>query len=121
MWGYYEFLPQLRSKDGGVRMAEFTGGNEKYISAREPIVFENKTESKYEVCVGIVFHKSGIYEVSVVGNRTIVSEAPKPRTGHWINGCCSECGEHAPFWSMASTYHLSKFCYGCGAKMQEES
>lgn len=39
------------------------------------------------------------------------------RHGRWINGRCSECGEHAPFWSMASTYHLSKYCHGCGAKM----
>lgn len=38
------------------------------------------------------------------------------RHGRWINGRCSECGEHAPFWSMASTYHLSKYCHGCGAR-----
>ena len=39
------------------------------------------------------------------------------RHGRWINGRCSECGEHAPFWAMAATYHLSKYCHGCGAKM----
>ena len=36
--------------------------------------------------------------------------------GRWINGRCSECGEHAPFWPMATTYHLSKYCHGCGAR-----
>ncbi len=39
------------------------------------------------------------------------------RHGRWINGRCSECGEHAPFWALATTYYLSKFCHGCGAKM----
>lgn len=39
------------------------------------------------------------------------------RHGRWINGRCSECGEHAPYWPMASTYYLSKYCHGCGAKM----
>ena len=38
------------------------------------------------------------------------------RHGRWINGRCSECGEHAPFWPMATTYHLSKYCHGCGAR-----
>jgi len=96
-------------------MAEFTGGLEKYISAREPLIFENKTESKYEVCAGIVFHKSGIYEVSVDGNRTIVSEVPKQKTGKWIeikytfHHKCSNCE-----WinNADSGYN---FCPNCGS------
>ena len=32
-------------------------------------------------------------------------------------GNCKNCGEHAPFWCMASTYHTTPFCYNCGAKM----
>ena len=106
-------------------MAEFTGGNEEYISVREPIVFENKTESQYEVCTGIVFHKSGIYEVSVVGNKTIVSEVPKRKTGKWIKVVnpdtnewvggfkCSECDRDCIQMSM-------NYCANCGAPMKEE-
>ena len=42
---------------------------------------------------------------------------PEPQEGHWINGKCNLCGEHAPFWCMASTYHESNYCPNCGAKM----
>ena len=42
---------------------------------------------------------------------------PEPHEGHWINGKCDLCGEHAPFWCMASTYHESNYCPNCGAKM----
>ena len=42
---------------------------------------------------------------------------PEPKEGHWINGKCDLCGEHAPFWCMASTYHESDYCPNCGAKM----
>lgn len=103
-------------------MAEFTGGNEKCISAREPIVFENKTESKYEVCAGIVFHKSGIYEVSVTGNRTIVSEVPKRKTGKWMRTrtvehdgelYCDQCGQEHPEQKLIWNY-----CPNCGADMR---
>ena len=33
------------------------------------------------------------------------------------NGRCSNCGGHAPFWCMASTYYKSPWCQECGAKM----
>ena len=33
------------------------------------------------------------------------------------NGRCSNCGGHAPFWCMASTYYESPWCQECGAKM----
>ena len=35
------------------------------------------------------------------------------------NGRCSNCGGHAPFWCMASTYYKSPWCQECGAKMME--
>lgn len=41
--------------------------------------------------------------------------------GEWVDGSCSICGEHAPFWCMASTYYLSKYCPNCGAKMGVDS
>ena len=36
------------------------------------------------------------------------------------NGRCSNCGGHAPFWCMASTYCKSPWCQECGAKMDLE-
>lgn len=41
------------------------------------------------------------------------------KEGQWINGVCSECGEHALFWSMSSGYCASNYCPNCGAKMEE--
>ena len=43
---------------------------------------------------------------------------PEPHEGHWINGKCDLCGEHAPFWCMASTYYESNYCPNCGAYMK---
>ena len=43
---------------------------------------------------------------------------PEQRTGKWIKGHCSECGDHAPYWSMSSAYYGSKFCPNCGTKME---
>jgi len=103
-------------------MAEFTGGNEEYISVREPIVFENKTESQYEVCAGIVFHKSGIYEVSVVGNKTIVSEVPERKPGKWVHMVgwweCDQC--HAEYTDMPTCMGkaIYEYCPMCGVKME---
>ena len=43
------------------------------------------------------------------------------RHGRWDeNGRCSNCGGHAPFWCMASTYYKSPWCQECGAKMDLE-
>lgn len=36
------------------------------------------------------------------------------------NGRCTNCGGHAPFYGMASTYYKSPYCFECGAKMDEE-
>lgn len=44
------------------------------------------------------------------------------RHAHWdVNGRCTACGGHAPFWCMAYTYYKSPFCPNCGAKMDEEA
>ena len=41
--------------------------------------------------------------------------------GRWDeNGRCTVCGGHAPYWSMASTYYESPYCFECGAKMDLE-
>ena len=36
------------------------------------------------------------------------------------NGRCTNCGGHAPFYCMTSTYHESPYCFECGAKMDGE-
>lgn len=36
------------------------------------------------------------------------------------NGRCTGCGNHAPYWPMAITYHLSHYCPNCGALMEAE-
>lgn len=36
------------------------------------------------------------------------------------NGRCTNCGGHAPFWCMASTYYKSPWCHECGTKMDLE-
>ena len=42
----------------------------------------------------------------------------EPKKGKWIDGYCSECGEHAPYWAMASAYHTTDFCPSCGSDMR---
>lgn len=38
--------------------------------------------------------------------------------GKWDkNGNCTNCGKHAPFWSMSSCYYESPYCQSCGAMM----
>ena len=45
-------------------------------------------------------------------------DAELVRYEHWDeNGRCTGCGNHAPFWCMASTYYLSHYCPNCGARM----
>ena len=52
--------------------------------------------------------------------KTLPPAQPEPKEGRWINGKCDLCGEHAPFWCMASTYHESNYCPNCGARMKGE-
>ena len=40
------------------------------------------------------------------------------KKGKWIMGKCDQCGAHAPFWPMASTYYESDYCPNCGADMR---
>jgi len=40
------------------------------------------------------------------------------RHGRWVDGKCDNCGEHAPYWCLATTFHESNFCPNCGAKME---
>ena len=44
---------------------------------------------------------------------------PERKRGKWINGTCNQCGSHAPYWAMATTYYRSNICPNCGADMRE--
>ena len=49
------------------------------------------------------------------------ADVAQVRHARWDeNGRCSNCGGHAPFWGMASTYYKSPWCQECGAKMDLE-
>ena len=58
---------------------------------------------------------SFVRKVAVDALKTMPSV--KPQTGHWVKGKCDQCGGHAPFWSMATTYYESEYCPNCGARM----
>lgn len=61
------------------KMNGFVGGEEKIIDVNDQIVFENKTDSNFEVGVGIIFHKSGLYDISISENRVIVTKVANRR------------------------------------------
>lgn len=45
-------------------------------------------------------------------------KADRPQ-GEWDDkGYCTNCGKHAPYWSMATTYYKSNYCPNCGARMK---
>lgn len=50
-----------------------------------------------------------------VRNSPTIEERKK---GKWIMGKCDQCGAHAPFWPMASTYYESDYCPNCGSEMR---
>ena len=60
-------------------MAEFIRPEEKVVNVSEPVIFENNTDSDFSVSAAIVFRKSGLYDVSIVGRRTIVSKVAERR------------------------------------------
>ncbi len=62
-------------------MSWFVGGEEKIIDVNNQIVFENKTDSNFEVGAGIIFHNSGLYDISISENRVVVTKVSEPR---WI-------------------------------------
>lgn len=51
---------------------------------QEPVVFLNETDSSYDVGAGIIFRKSGVYDVTITGNKTIVSKVSERKTGKWV-------------------------------------
>ena len=108
-------------------MAEFVGGEPISVGVDEPITFENKTYTAFDVGCGIVFRKSGLYRVCIVGKHMSVSIEPERKKGHWIHkgcGCfeCDQCGEliSTNVYIIAKASARFKFCPSCGADMREE-
>lgn len=63
----------IKQEDNDIdKMAEYIGGEDKKTNVEEPLIFENQTDHPFEVRTGIVFNSSGIYDVVVSGNRTVV-------------------------------------------------
>ena len=88
-------------------MAEFIEGKEQAVNKGDPIIFENKTGSAFDVSVGIVFHESGIYEVSIAEKRTVVSKVMAPTTAPEIIRC-KDCKYWIPYDWMFSEVWQSK-------------
>lgn len=61
-------------------MSEFMYDKEKYIKENEKIIFENNTDSSFGVETGIIFHKSGLYNVDISNNHVVVSKVDERKT-----------------------------------------
>lgn len=71
-----------------IDMAEFVGEEPISVGVDEPITFENKTDTAFDVGCGIVFRKSGLYRVSIVGRHMSVAVEPerkKMSNKEWID------------------------------------
>lgn len=93
-------------------MAEFIGGEEKIVNVGEPVVFENKTDSDFEVDTGVIFHKSGLYEVSIIGKRIIISNVTgqKEKMADLISRqeVIEALGEEPEVWEDDDQYSLGQ-------------
>lgn len=108
-------------------MAEFIRTEEKVVNVGEPVIFENNTDSDFSVSAAIVFRKSGLYDVSIVGRRTIISKVTERKKGEWkveewtgdFYYECSECKEVFRLFDE-TLQDLYNFCPNCGADMRGE-
>lgn len=99
-------------------MAEFTRTEGKVVNVGEPVIFENNTDSDFSVSTAIVFRKSGLYDVSIVGRRTIISKVAERKKGEWTkNNSCPFCG-FLPWYE--NDIHTLSFCPNCGNDMRGE-
>ena len=105
-------------------MVEFVHNKEEPIGADDSIIFKNNTKDTFNVGVGIIFHKSGLYHVVVDNKCTSVTEESERKKGKWIEHhkpytwmgyaywTCSECG-----FGDDDNKIRSNFCPNCGADM----
>lgn len=121
-------------------MAEYVNNKEETINVGEPIIFENKTEASFDVSLGVVFRKSGLYRVSMYGKNVSIQKEPERMRGRWqeitegdcsgydpvlagyddpvVGYVCSVCHEGYEKEVMGKT--TWDFCPNCGADMRGE-
>ena len=75
-------------------MSEFMYGKEKYIEEGEQIIFENNTDSSFGVETGIIFHKSGLYDVDISNNHVVVSKVDERKAIEEAYQKGFEVGQH---------------------------
>lgn len=106
-------------------MAEFLYRGEKIIGIDESITLENNTDTSFDVGVGIIFWKSGLYRVSVDGKHVSVKIEPERKKGKWlvygdIPTTCSCCHEDWDKYVNGDIWYsdeLPKYCPSCGCQM----
>lgn len=70
---------------------------------------------------GVTYEDGKIIDVHVMDTDDVVKVFSPVVHAKWdANGRCTNCGGHAPFYSMASTYYESPYCFECGAKIDKE-
>lgn len=82
------------------------------------IVINNyfKSECNVDTSIREAFEKG--FKIGVKkGQLTSLGKETERKAGKWIGCKCNQCGGHAPFWSMSSTYYCSNYCPHCGAQM----
>lgn len=104
-------------------MAEFVGREPISVGVDEPIMFENKTDTAFDVGCGIVFRKSGLYRVFIVGRYVSVAIEPERKMGKWLDGYqygykCSECGGYLEI--DCGDVEMN-YCPNCGVDMRGEN
>ena len=75
-------------------MSEFMYDKEKYIEEGEKIIFENNTDSSFGVETGIIFHKSGLYDVDISNNHVVVSKVDEKKAIEEAYQKGFETGQH---------------------------
>ena len=88
-----------------------------YIKREELIAEFKRLELGKNSFIERVF-ADGVY--AIIEQFPAADVAPVVHAKWDANGRCTNCGGHAPFYSMASTYHESPYCFECGAKMDGE-
>lgn len=75
-------------------MSEFMYDKEKYIEEGEKIIFENNTDSSFGVETGIIFHKSGLYDVDIRNNHVVVFKVDERKAIEEAYQKGFEAGQH---------------------------
>lgn len=85
-------------------MAEYYNTKEIGVAKGESIIFENNTDASFDVSVGIIFHKSGLYDVAINDKYITVSKVGSTQS-EIIR--CKDCKHWDTTWqnNYAPNYH----------------